>query len=559
MRLKILRRTAEKSKMRAVLAGNPNAGKTTLFNALTGSNLRTGNFHGVTCSASEKTSRGITYVDAPGLYAMTNYSMEEVSAAEEIKKADMIIDVADALTLENSLNLTKKLLSFGKPVVLYITKLNQLKRRGGSLDAEKLSRSLGIPVFVCPPKQFKKAIEDGINFSVVKQSLPLENCYSAGREALSRADKLFYNRYFALAFFVFAVALMFFVAFHPIMPGALLKDLVELAVCEKLSGAITGKMNNEALISLVSEGILGGAGSVLSFLPQLAILYLFLTLLDESGITSALSFCADGFFEKVNLSGRAAFSLISGFGCTAAAIMTTRGYSTESAQKRTIAVLPYIPCGAKLPVFLTFLAPLFKNPFPAVTCFYFAGLLISIAFSALLRGRKEDMLSEVTPIIFPQMKAVGKKLYFYLRSFIIKVSGVILAFCIISWLLSHFSFTFDYVEADRSMLAAISRALTFLFYPMGITDWRLAYAALCGFIAKENVAATVGMLMPMGTGLDLASAISMCTFILLCPACVSAFSASCKEAGLKFTLKCFAAQTAIAFLGSYLIHLLFSL
>ena len=282
MRLKILRRAAEKPGMRAVFAGNPNAGKTTLFNAVTHSSLRTGNFHGVTCSASEKTSNGITYVDAPGLYAMTNYSMEEVSAAEEIKKADIIIDVADALTLENSLNLTAKLKSYGKPVVLYVTKLNQLKRRGGSLDAEKLSHYLGIPVFTCPPKQFKKAVEDGINFSVATGKLSFEDCYFAGRESLSRADKLFYNRFFALAFFIAAVAAMFFFAFHPVMPGALLKDLVELAVCDKLCALITGKMQNEALISLLSEGVLGGAGSVLSFLPQLAILYLFLTLLDES-------------------------------------------------------------------------------------------------------------------------------------------------------------------------------------------------------------------------------------------------------------------------------------
>ncbi|MDE7264701.1 MAG: hypothetical protein K2N52_00300, partial [Clostridia bacterium] len=244
---------------------------------------------------------------------------------------------------------------------------------------------------------------------------------------------------------------------------------------------------------------------------------------------------------------------------TAAAIMTTRGYSTENAQRRTIAVLPYIPCGATLPVFLASLAPMLENPFPAVPCFYLAGLILSIAFSAFLKGKKEDMLSEVTPIILPQFKAVGKKLYFYLKSFIIKVSGVILAFCIISWLLSHFSFTFQYVETDESMLAAISRALTFLFYPMGITDWRLAYAALCGFIAKENVAATVGMLMPAGTGLTLSSSVAMCAFILLSPACVSAFSASCKEAGLKFTLKCFAVQTVIAFLGAYLIHLIFGL
>ena len=550
---------AEKTERRAVLAGNPNAGKTTLFNALTRSSLRTGNFHGVTTASAEKSSGGITYVDAPGLYALNAYSMEENSAAQAVASADFIIDVIDALTLENSLNLTRRLIATGKPVMLYVTKLNLLKRRGGSLDAEKLSRILGAPVFTCSPKSLKRRLEEGVNFSVKREEAPLTSAYSAGRSAPSRADKLFYNRYFALFFFLAAIAAMFFLAFHPLMPGALLKNLTENLICDKLSSAITGAMENEAVISLVQDGILGGAGGVLSFVPQLAILYLVLTLLDESGIMSALAFATDGLFEKFNLSGRAAFSLASGFGCTAAAIMTTRGYSTESAQKRTIAVLPYVPCGAKLPVFLTFISPLFENPFPVVTCFYFAGLALSLVFSSLIKGKKEGMLSEVTPIIAPQFKAVGKKLYFYLKGFIIKVAGVVLLFCIASWFFSHFSFTFKYVDADESMLAVISRALTFIFYPMGVTDWRLAYAALCGFIAKENVAATVAMLMPAGTGLDLAASLAMCTFILLCPACVSAFSASCKEAGWKFTLKCFAVQTVIAFIGAYLINFLFGL
>ena len=203
--------------MRVVLAGNPNAGKTTLFNSLTKSNLRTGNFHGVTTTPTEKTFGGITYVDAPGLYALSAYSMEEVSAAEEIKNADLIINVLDSLTLENSLNLTRRLISSGKPVVLYVTKLNQLRRRGGKLDKDKLSKMLGIPVYDCPPEQLRKAIEGGIA-PVKAESIPLTSAYSAGREGLSRADKLFYNRYFALAFFIAAIAAMFFFAFHPIMP-----------------------------------------------------------------------------------------------------------------------------------------------------------------------------------------------------------------------------------------------------------------------------------------------------------------------------------------------------
>lgn len=544
---------------RVVLAGNPNAGKTTLFNALTKSSLRTGNFHGVTTSPAEKSCGGITYVDAPGLYALTAYSMEESSAAREAENADMIVNVVDALTLENSLNLTRRLKDSGKPLILYITKLNLLKRRGGSLDIEKLSAIVGVPVFACSPRQLKKRIEEGVSFSVKRQSAPLSSAYSAGRQSLTRADKLFYNRFFALFFFIAAISAMFFVAFHPLMLGALLKGLTEKLICETLGGALISKMRNEAVISLVADGLLGGAGGVLAFVPQLAVLYLFLTLLDESGVTSALAFATDGLFEKFNLSGRAAFSLVSGFGCTAAAIATTRGYSAPGAQRRTIAVLAYVPCGAKLPVFLTFLSPLFKNPFPVITCFYFAGLALSLLFSALLRGGKEGMLSEVAPIIFPQFSAVGKKLYFYLKGFIIKVAGAVTAFCIASWFFSHFSFSFRYVGADESMLAAVSRALSFIFYPMGVKDWRLAYAAFCGFIAKENVAASVAMLMPDGAGLNTAAALAMCTFILLCPACVSAFTASCREAGLKFTLKCYAAQTAVAFAGAYLINLLFSL
>lgn len=556
MRVKSKKLADTATRLRVVLAGNPNAGKTTLFNSLTGSNLRTGNFHGVTTSASEKTSGGVTYVDSPGLYAMTAYSMEEINAAEEIKNADLIVNVTDALTLESGLNLTRRLTETGKPVIMYLTKLGQLKRRGGAVDREKLSASLGIPVYTCTPKQLKREIEGGVRFTAQKRDVPLSSAYSAGREGVSRADRLFYNRFFALFFFIFSIALMFFVAFHPIMPGALLKELTETLVVDKLGGFIYGKMQNEILASLVCEGLLSGAGSVLSFVPQLTVLYLFLTLLDESGITSALAFATDGLFEKVNLSGRAAFSLISGFGCTAAAIMTTRGYSTENAQKRTIAVLPFIPCGAKLPVFLTFLSPLFSNPFPVITLFYFAGLAISLLFSFMLKGEKEGMLSEVTPIIFPALNTVAKKLYFYVKGFIIKVAGIITLFCLISWALSHFSFTFEYVGADKSMLAHISRVIVPLFYPMGITDWRLAYSALCGFIAKENVAATVAMLIPEFT-VGLGEAVAMSTFILLSPACISALSASVKEAGFKFTVKCFIVQLLVAFAGAYSVHLLF--
>lgn len=548
----------EKPSKKVVLAGNPNAGKTTLFNALTKSNLRTGNFHGVTTSPAHKTRGGITYADVPGMYAFRPYSMEEQSAIDEVKNADLVVNVVDALTLENSLNLTRQIIGSGVKTVVYITKSAQLRRRGGKLDTDKLSAVLGVPVLDCAPKKLKKYIEENSDFKVKKlPDIALNEAYSGGNLKVSRADKLFYNRYFALAFFIAAITLMFFLAFQPMMPGALLKGAVENLICDKLASAITSEMQSPAVISLVSEGILGGAGGVFSFIPQLLILYLFLTVLDESGITSALAFATDGLFEKVRLSGRAAFSLTSGFGCTAAAILTTRGYSTKSAQKRTVAILPFIPCGAKLPVFLTFLSPLFENPFPVITAFYFGGVAFALLFSLLIKGGREDMLSEVTPICLPQMKAVAIKLYFYIKGFIIKVAGVVMLFCIFSWLLSHFSFSFQYVETDESMLAAISKVILPVFYPMGITDWRIAYAILGGFAAKENIAATVALLMPDGVGLTVGATLAVCTFVLLSPACISAFSASCKEVGWKFSLKCVAFQFLIAFIGAYLMRLAF--
>lgn len=548
----------EKKYLKVVLAGNPNAGKTTLFNTLTKSSLRTGNFHGVTCSAASKTVGDITFTDVPGLYAFTPYSMEEVSAVEEIKSADLVINVIDALTLENSLNLTEKMIKDRVSVIVFITKLNSLKRRGGSLDFQKLSQKLGVPV-LSSVKELKKALHSEKIFNTERQNIPLKSCYSAGNLKINSADKLFYNKYFALFFFVASITAMFFLAFHPSMPGAVLKNITEELICVKLSSLICVNLKNEAVISLVSDGILGGAGSVLSFIPQLTILYLVLTLLDESGITSALSFVTDGIFEKVHLSGRAAFSLVSGFGCTAAAILTTRGYTSKSAQKRTVAILPFIPCGAKLPVFLTFLSPLFKNPFPVITCFYFGGVAFSLLVSLIIKGGRENILSEVTPIVIPSFKAVIFKLFFYVKGFIIKVAGAVLLFCVLSWFLSSFSFRLEYVTAEESMLASISKIIAPVFYPMGITDWRLAYAALCGFAAKENVAATVAMLFPEGLLLPLSSSLAICTFILLCPACISAFTASCKEVGVKFTLKCVIVQLIIALLGAYTVNLLFCL
>lgn len=540
--------------VKVVLAGNPNAGKTTLFNALTGSRLRTGNYHGVTTAAFSATVGGTTYTDVPGMYAFNAYTMEESEAYSAIEQADIIVNVVDALTLESSAELTRRLIALGKPTIIYVTKLPALRARKGFLDEKLLSAHFGVPVTGSVKRLRQLLSEGGFKLAPAQQKIQLDKAYYGGNCNITAAEKLIYNRIFAPVLFVLSLTLTFFITFFPGMPGEALKSLVERLIFVDLYNATAANISNPVAASLVGEGVIGGIGGVLSFIPQIAILYLCLVLLDESGVSSALSFVTDGLFEKVGLSGKAAFSLVSGFGCTAAAIATTRGFSLDRSRRKTVAVLPYIPCGAKMPVFLTLLSPLTKNPFPAVCVLYFGGILLAVGLSALLKGGREGLICEVTPISLPAPTVVIKKLSFYLQSFIIKVTTYVFVFCLISWLLSHFSPSFEYCEADESMLGGLSRAILPIFMPMGITDWRYAYALISGFAAKENIAATLGMLLPQGVYLTLPATAAVCVFVLTCPACISAFASSVREVGLKTTLKFNAAQLSFAFVAAYLTY-----
>lgn len=538
---------------RVVLAGNPNAGKTTLFNALTGSRLRTGNFHGVTCSPAQKRVGDITFVDVPGLYSFKGYTLEEKSAAEEIQKADTVVCVADACTLASSLKLIEEIACLNKDIIIYVTKVEKLTRRGGFLNRDKLSAYLGAPAFTSF-RDLKRAILSGELVKSEREKIPFDKVYYGGNAKISRAEKLFFNKIFSCAFFVFALIFTFFLTFHPLGAGALLKNAIENLLCEKLPEALSDKISSPVLNSFVSEGLCCGVGGVLSFVPQIAILYLCLIFLDESGISSALSFVLDGAFGKVGLSGRAAFSLISGFGCTAAAIATTGGFERDSSRQKTVAALPFIPCGAKMPAFITFLSPLFKNPFPAVTILYLLGIALSLIVSALLKGESENVISEVAPIYIPELSVLLKKLFFQIKSFILKVLTYVFVFCTISWLLSHFSLSVGFCSVENSLARKLSAILSPLFYPMGITDWRIAYAAATGFAAKENVAATIALLAPDGLNISSPSTAAICVFFLCCPACVSAFASSVREVGFKRTAINNILQLVFAFLAAYVTY-----
>lgn len=564
----------------------------------------------------------VEIADLPGVYSLEACAMEERAATDAVlsEGVSLAVCVADAAALPRSLELLAFLVRRGKRAALVLTMRDVLERRGGFVKEALLAERLGVPVLaVCAhqkqdiarlrrflhkclqdaggpdqgnaappvPVQDTKADAAQISFyynnkeeasppvsfqngkekasaKAERGALPggtpslLAGAWAAGEARQTLLEKLLYTPAVVPLFFVLLAA-VFYAAFGSFGPGAACKGAIERLfawLAELAAGGAEGVGAHAAAEFL--RALLGSAGMLLSFLPQIAVLQFSLSFLEESGFLSALAFQADGLLARVGLTGRAVFPLLMGFGCTAAAVFTTRGMENERVQRRVVCILPYISCSAKLPVYLAVCSSFFEDPFAAVAGVYAAGVLLALAAALVLRKGEDDaFVFELARPQLPALLPLCKSLLFSLKQFIMKIATVVAAFLMAAWFLLSFSFSLHYVGAgsEASMLAAVSRGLRFLFVPMGIDDWRIALAALSGLIAKENVAGMLSLFygQQLSSAMSAPSAVAFLVFLLACTPCVSALAAARRAVGRRAWLYA-AAQTGIAFLLSYAVY-----
>ena len=664
--------------MRVALAGNPNCGKTTLFNALTGSNQYVGNWPGVTVEKKEGTAhlgdRELTVVDLPGIYSLSPYSMEEIVARDFIigENPDAVIDIVDATNLERNLYLTVQLLELEKPMVLALNFMDEVEARGDHIDTSRLSRELGVPVvpiiartgqgldellqvahrqmhlgYTFEPDDLYDDFTHDIHHrmgelihdaayaaglpahwasikllegdEIVAKALNLpaetqkkldeiiaeyEQSSDLGdRETLiadsryqyiqrvvshsvvkgtdhgpslsQKIDRVVTGKYTALPLFLLAMLCMFAITFGPF--GSWLQDGVSALIdlfSSWLEGTMTAAGVSPVLISLVCDGIIAGVGGVLSFLPQIALLFFFLSFLEDSGYMSRAAFIMDRLLRRFGLSGKAFIPMLMGFGCTVPAIMGARTMENEKDRRMTILLIPFMSCSAKLPVY-GMIAGAFFGAWAGLVVFglYLIGMVCGILSGLLFKhtlfsGEPAPFVLELPPYRLPSMENIATHVWQKVKGFLIKAGTLILLMSMVLWILQSFDFRLHMVEdASTSMLGTIGGWIAPIFAPLGFGFWQAAVALLTGLIAKEMVVSSLSMFYGFAltassaqvaaamTGFTPLAAFSMLVFILLYVPCVAAVSTLAKEMNsLKWTLFSILWQIGVAYVAALIVH-----
>lgn len=575
------------------LLGNPNVGKTTLYNTLTGSNQYVGNWPGVTVEKKEGfLSKDIKIVDLPGIYAMDTFSNEEKVSKQFIEEGnvDLILNIVDASNLIRNLYLTTQLKQFGKPIILALNMIDICENKGIVIDYNKLSKELDvevIPIVAGKNKgidkieerlnrgNFKKPLNDNkFNFSSEKEAYKFiekvfkdcvvmdENKKESFTEIL---DKFVLNPFLAYPIFLLLMALMFQLTFSWV--GQPISDYLDASLNDDLIPFARLLLSNTSpwFSSLIVDGIIAGVGGILVLLPIILVLFVCITILEDSGYMARVAFMMDKLMRKMGLSGKAFIPMIIGFGCTVPAIMTARTLESEKDRKLTALLVPFMSCNARLPVYTVFAAVFFKSHRGlAVSSLYLLGVIVAFLLGILFKNTyfkkdEEPFIIEIPEYKMPKISSIYKQTQDKAMGFLQKASTIIFAMSVVVWFLSNFNLNGMVNQVDDSILAAIGNVIAPLFKPLGFGNWQSAVSLLSGLLAKESVIASMQVIFAgdlvqiLPNHFTNISAYAFLVFILLYTPCISTLGTMQKEYGTKLTLFSIVFQLVVAWIAAFFV------
>ncbi len=567
------------------LAGTPNCGKTTLFNLITGSRASTGNWAGVTVqkkSGRLKADPKVEIIDLPGSYSMTPYSLEENVTRDFLvsKSAGAIICIIDGTNPEHGVYLALELRSLGIPMVLAVNFSDELSKRGGKVNLPSLTKELGSPAFLISAKsgeginRLVSAAKSAIgSVSPAAAFLPAKERHEAASDIvkncfvykerntgfLEKLDSFLTENRFSVLVCILLVLIMFLIVFG--FPGILLKNAAELFF-EKLSNAVDEFFSlihvSSWLRSLVINGIIGGFGSVISFLPQTSLMFLIISFLEDSGYMARAAFVSDKSLRKLGLGGRSIIPVLMGFGCTVPAVLAAKSNPSEKERLLTVSALPFISCSAKLPLYLLFAAELFpKNRAAAVVGIYLLGIFFAVIYCFINKPKQTSgFLLEIPPCRVPSLRSIFKITLNKCQSFVVKAGTVVVAANIVVWVLSYFRSDFSPANnVEESLLGFVGQFIAPAFAPLGF-GWKGVVPLFCGLAAKEAGLSALVLLSEgeLSSIFSKAQAISFLLFFILYSPCFAALAAIKQELGTKKAVWTFLFQTALAYAVSFVFY-----
>ena len=575
------------------LLGNPNVGKTTLFNSLTGSNQKVGNWPGVTVDRKEGSYKHMKIVDLPGIYAMDTFSNEEKISKNFLKTedVDLIVNIVDGSNLERNLYLTMQLKEFKKPMVILVNMIDVATKKGVNIDYNALEKSFKakvIPIIASKEKgldgifQFldKKDYSDFLDteeysFSDEKEAYnyignKLKKCMKINENndklnTSQKIDKVVLNPYLAYPIFIGIMLLMFQFTFAWV--GQPLSDLLDGFVADTLMPFVSNLLSNTApwFQSLIVDGIISGVGGILVLLPVIIALFFCLNILEDSGYMARVAFIMDTFMRRIGLSGKAFIPMITGFGCSVPGIMAARTLESEKDRKLTALLIPFMSCNAKLPVYVIFAAVFFPNNATfVIASLYILGILMAFLIglifkNTLFKKDEEPFIMELPEYKIPDAKSVFKELSSKTLGFLKKAGTIIFAMSVLIWFLQNFNFTGLVSDIEDSFLFNIGSFIAPIFKPLGFGSWEASVSILTGIMAKETVISTMEVIYAGDLAAILPyhftalSAFAFMVFVLLYTPCMSAIGTIKKEFGGKFTIFSVLMQLTVAWIGAFLI------